>query len=69
MDTMLATLMLIPMEVGLALGMLGVLPALSALAGKPPTSRGQLAFISCAFIAGAIGMAAGMTHLMLNTAI
>jgi hypothetical protein len=68
-DVILATLMIIPMEFGLMLGMIGMLPAAPAMAGKPPSNRGQLALISCAVIIGAVGMSAGLAHLMLGTTI
>ena len=60
------TLRVIPMGLGLILGMLGILPALPALAGKPPSGWKQLAVISVSAFVGVIGMSAGMAHLMLD---
>lgn len=69
MGIVLETLMIIPVHVGVLLGMIGILPALPALAGKSPSNHWQLAAISASVVIGAIGMMAGMAHMMVGSAI
>ncbi|WP_372997302.1 hypothetical protein [Marinobacter sp.] len=69
MNSFLTTLMLIPMEVGLILGFLGVIPSMRpVLTGKPPSGWGQTWFMAGSGIVGAIGMAAGMAHVIMGSA-
>lgn len=69
MNTFLTTLMLIPMEIGLVIGLLGIIPAtMPVLTGKPPSGWGQTWFMAGSGIVGAVGMSAGMAHLIIGSA-
>lgn len=69
MSMILEVLMIIPVHVGFVLGMVGILPALPALAGKTTSNHWQLAAISVSVVIGAIGMMAGIAHMMVGSAI
>lgn len=69
MNAVVQTLMIIPAELGILLGIAGILPALPALAGKSPTGWGRVSFIAASAIVGAIGISASMAHLTLSSPI
>jgi len=69
MNTLLETLLIIPMEVGLVLGILGIIPAIRSVIGNPPASLKHNFLIVGSGLIGAVGMGAGMSHIILNSAL
>ncbi|GAB0154563.1 hypothetical protein MnBA_39630 [Marinobacterium sp. BA1] len=68
MDAFVTTLMLIPRDIGLVLGLLGIIPAMMpVLTNKPPSGWGQTWFMAGSGIVGAICMAAGMAHIIIGS--